>query len=254
MNILVANDDGIRADGLRFLVERLAREHRVYVTAPHTQRSASGHSITIIRSLGIREVPFDFAALALEVDGTPADCVKLGIHYLQQKEIPIDLVFSGINHGGNLGTDTLYSGTVGAAMEGAFLGFPAVAVSINSHFPDDFGYAAELASELCRNNGHKMTPGTVLNVNVPNLPKEEIKGIRLTRLGRREYEEAFREEEAENGVRRFRYTARPVFYENLPADIDVIAMQEGYATVTPLHYDLTEYRLIDEMKQWGIEK
>src|SRR5665648_822209 len=139
MNILVANDDGIRAEGIYQLVRALSSVADIYVCAHDVHRSASGHSISIGVSLKIEEVQFENAKLALEISGTPADCVKLGLKILDKKGIKIDMVFSGINHGGNLGTDTLYSGSVSAPIECAFNGTTALAVSVKAHFPQGFG-------------------------------------------------------------------------------------------------------------------
>ena len=254
MNILVTNDDGIRAEGLYKLVETLAEAADIYVSAPHIQRSASSHSISIAAPLSIQEVEFDNAKLALEITGTPADCVKLGLYVLSGRGVEIDMVFSGINHGANLGTDTLYSGTVSAAGEGCFCKKPSVAVSVNSHEAKHFELACELALNVCRKAPGRLNFPTVININVPNLPKSEIKGVKYTRLGNREYDESFKSFKTDSGVIQYQYTGEPVVYEGLPADIDVIAMQEGYATITPLHYDLTDYKLLEEIKNWRIDE
>ena len=133
MNILVANDDGIRARGLTELVRALSGEASVYVCAPDGQRSASGHGITVSKYITVKEEQVEGAEYALSTSGTPADCVKLGMKILSEKGVKIDMLFSGINHGGNLGTDVLYSGTVAAAMEGSICGVPSVAVSVDNH-------------------------------------------------------------------------------------------------------------------------
>ncbi len=252
MNILVSNDDGIGAEGIKQLVAALSKVANVFVSAPHTQRSASGHSITIGTPLRMKEVEFPNAALAFEITGTPADCVKLGTKLFRERGIELDMVFSGINHGGNLGTDTLYSGTVSAAIEGCICGLPAVAVSINDHFPDHFELACELAVRACENAFGKINSKTVLNINVPNLPKDKVKGVKITKLGAREYDEWFEPKKDESGEPVFYYSGTPVIYQGLPNDIDVISMQEGYASITPLHYDLTSYQLIEEVKTWGL--
>ena len=188
------------------------------------------------------------------MSGTPADCVKLGVKLLQKEGIKIDMVFSGINHGGNLGTDTLYSGTVSAALEGTICGIQSVAVSVNSHEVKTFEYAKILARKTCENVAGKLSTDIALNINVPNLPPEEVKGIKYARLGNREYKEFFSPIEEGSGYAKYRYTGDPVIYEGLPDTIDVIAMQGGYATITPLHRDLTDYNLLKEMEKWRIEK
>lgn len=254
MNILIANDDGIDARGIHELAEALSEVADVYVCAPDSQRSASGHGITVSKPITAEEAEFKGAKLAIKLSGTPADCVKLGIKILEKKGINIDMVYSGINHGGNLGTDTLYSGTVSAALEGTICGKPSVAVSVNSHTPENFGYACKLAKKAFEKVKGKLSPDTVLNINVPDLPEEEVKGLKYATLGNREYKEFFAPVETDDGKTQYRYNGDPVIYEGLPNTIDVIAMQEGYATITPLHRDLTDYKLMDEVKKWRIEE
>lgn len=254
MNILVTNDDGIQASGIRNLVKVLSQTAEIYVCAPHTQRSASGHGITVGKPIEVEGTDFEHAVKAYATTGTPADCVKIGTKILNDQGIKIDMVFSGINLGGNLGTDTLYSGTVSAAIEGSLCGIPSVAVSVNSHKASHFELACDLALGVCRNGFSKMSARTVLNINTPDLPKEEIKGVKYTRLGMREYKEWFRPKTGENGKTQYWYEGNPVVYEGLPDDIDVISMQDGYASITPLHYDLTDYELVDEIKKWRLEE
>lgn len=254
MNILVANDDGIQASGIRALVKALSQVADIYVCAPHTQRSAAGHGITVGKPIEVEPVEFEYAKKAYSITGTPADCVKIGTKILGKQDIRIDMVFSGINLGGNLGTDTLYSGTVSAAIEGSLCGIPSAAVSVNSHEATHFELACELALGVCINGFDKMSAKTVLNINTPDLPKEEIKGVKYTRLGAREYKESFRPQTGENGKTQYWYTGEPVIYEGLPDDIDVISMQDGYASITPLQYDMTDYTLVDEIKKWRLEE
>lgn len=253
MNILVANDDGIKAKGIFELVKALSIVADVYVCAPHVERSAAGHSITVREGLEAKEVPYENARLAFEINGTPADCVKLGVLLLKNRDIKVDMVFSGINHGGNLGTDTHYSGTVSAAIEGCICGIPAVAVSVNNHKPMNFEVAAEVAVQTFQKSVGKLDGKTVLNINLPDVPKEELKGIKVTTLGPREYENCFESKTIENGSSQFWYSGIPVIYNNLPENYDVIAVQNGYASITPLHYDFTNYELVEEVKSWGIE-
>jgi len=252
MNILVSNDDGIRSEGIYKLIEALSKEANIYVSAPHSERSASGHGISIARPIEVREIQVDNAKIALETTGTPADCVKIGLRMLEEKGINIDMVFAGINHGFNLGTDTLYSGTVAAAIEGCLCKKPSVAVSVGSHFPQHFDFACELAVKVLKNSYGKIDYKTAININTPNLPKSEIKGVKITKLGVREYKEWFRPEKLNNGTTQYWYNGKPVVYEGLKNDIDIIAMQEGYATITPLQYDLTNHALLEEIKDWEI--
>ena len=253
LNILVANDDGIQASGIRHLVDALSAVAKVYVCAPDSQRSAAGHGMSMNKPLGAVEVEYKNAEKAYAITGTPADCVKLGRNLLKKEGIEIDMVFSGINLGGNLGTDCIYSGTVAAAMEGHFYGYPSVAVSVDSHDAKYFDKACELAVSVVKNAYSKMKGDMMLNINTPDVPPEEIKGIKFTRMGRREYDEYFREVIDEKGSMQYWYGGDRIIYEGLPDDIDVIAHQDGYATITPLHFDMTAHDYIKEIKDWGIE-
>lgn len=251
MNILVSNDDGIKAQGIRELVNALSKVANVYVAAPEEERSASGHGITVRRGITIDEVEFENAVMALKLSGTPADCVKLGLRYLEVRDISIDMVYSGVNHGGNLGTDTLYSGTVAAAVEGVLCGKPAVAVSCNSHAPDNFDAACALAVDVLPFMESYIGNPIALNINTPNFPKKEIKGVKFTRLGVRGYQEWFNPKKGSDGVEEYWYHGYPVIYDSVNTDIDVIADQEGYASITPLQCDMTNYNEIENLKKWG---
>lgn len=254
VNILITNDDGIGASGIKSLAAALSRAADVYVCAPHTQRSAAGHGITVGKPIEVEETDFEHAVKAYSITGTPADCVKIGTKILLDIGVKVDMVFSGINLGGNLGTDTLYSGTVSAAIEGSLCGIPSVAVSVNSHTATHFELACELALAACKKGFEHMDAKTVLNINTPDLPKDEIKGVKYTRLGAREYQEWFRPKTGENGKTQYWYEGNPVIYEGLPDDIDVISMQDGYASITPLQYDMTNYDLIEKVRNWRLEK
>ena len=254
LNILVANDDGIQATGIRHLVDALATVANVYVCAPDSQRSAAGHGMSMSKPISAVEVEYENAEKAYAISGTPADCVKLGRSLLKKQGIEIDMVFSGINLGGNLGTDSIYSGTVAAAMEGHLYGYPSVAVSVDSHDAKYFEKACELAVSAVKNAYPKMKGDMILNINTPDVPADEIKGVKFTRMGRREYDEFFRETVDDNGKIQYWYGGDRIMYEGLPDDIDVIAHQDGYATITPLHFDMTAHDYIKEIKDWGIEK
>lgn len=253
LNILVANDDGIKAAGLRNLVDALSKVANVYVCAPDSQRSAMGHGISMNKPVYVEEVAYDNAQKAYAITGTPADCIKLGLTLLEKDDIKIDMVYSGINMGGNLGTDLIYSGTVAAAIEGALNGYPSVAVSVDSHEAKHFELACELAVSTCVNAWEKMSPDFILNINTPDLSKEEIKGVKYTRMGRREYYEQFEEKVDENGKVQYWYDGDRVIYEGLPDDIDVIANQNGYASISPIQFDMTGYNYLDRIKDWGIK-
>jgi len=251
MNILAVNDDGINAKGIYKLVEALSGVADVYVSAPHTQRSGNSHCISVGAPIEVKEVDFDNAKLAFETTGTPADCVKLGLKLLADKGIKIDMVFAGINHGCNLGTDTIYSGTVSAAAEGCFKKIPSVAVSVESHDAEHFEYACELAVGVLQKGYGKFDYSTVININTPNLPKDEIKGVKFVKLGPREYKETY--EVAEEGKPVYMYSGVPVYYERDFDDFDSIPVQNGYAVITPIQYDLTDYKVLEDIRNWRIE-
>ena len=253
MNILISNDDGIDALGLRTLVKVLGEnpENRVYVSAPDGQRSACGHGITMKSPIFVNDgLSVEGAVWAQSLSGTPADCVKYGIRRLKNEMgITIDLVISGINHGGNIGTDVFYSGTVSAAAEGVICGASAISLSIGEggFTEENFRNCAEFACRLCEKTIKQLKPGTLLNVNFPPLPPAEIRGIRVTRLGPREYDESFPLLENPRGQKYYWYSGEFVVYNDLPEDLDVMAHQAGYVTVTPLQLDLTDYGLRDSV-------
>ncbi len=249
MNILVSNDDGINAKGIHELVEELHKYADVYVSAPDGQRSASGHGITMSRGIEAIEASFENAKKAYAVTGSPADSVKLGVYLLEKEGINIDIVFTGINHGGNLGTDTHYSGTVSAAMEGLICGKPSFAVSVDNHNPVHLKPAAKLAAEILRKTGALLDNKTVLNINLPDLPQEELKEPVVTILGTREYTEDFVKYEKEGKIL-YRYGGTPAISKDLPDNADVIAVQNGHPSITPLHGDFTNYRLLQQVKDW----
>lgn len=252
MKILVANDDGIKAEGLNVLVKHLAKVGEVFVVAPDSQRSGASHSITMNKKLYFAEEKVDGATKAYSFTGTPADCVKLGLELLKNDGIEIDYVLSGINHGGNLGTDTLYSGTVGAAREGLINGKMSIAVSVNSHEPKHgFEYAAKLAADTVSKLEAVKRDEVIcmLNINAPDLPAEDIKGLKVTKLGIRDYADWFNPIACEDGKIEICYGGEPVSFDEESSGrcemADVIAMDLGYATITPLNYDLTCSKTLD---------
>lgn len=253
MNILVANDDGIQARGLQELVKALhmSPEVKVYVCAPDGQRSASGHGITVTVPVVLKEAFVEGAEKAYCCSGFPADCVKIGLKVFQSEGVEIDLVYSGINHGSNLGSDTLYSGTVSAAMEGAICGKPAIAISLCANEPKHF--------ESCRQVARDMIPAAlemlkdkkgILNVNVPDLPVSEIKGVVPASLGRRDYAEHFYPVIREDGSMECSYSGEAVIYDQLGISVDVGAYQQDYITVSPVQFDLTDYRKLPLLEQY----
>jgi 5'-nucleotidase len=255
MNILLSNDDGIRAEGIRRLADVLRELGDVYVFAPTEQMSCCGHGVSIKNIVTARDVRFPGTARAVAVNGTPADCMKVAFAMLGADGVGIDMVFSGVNMGGNLGTDTLYSGTIAAAMEAVLIGIPAVAASVDSHEPEHYETVLDLALRLGRLGPAKLRGNVIVSVNAPDLPPGEIKGVRVTRLGLREYDAWIREVSREDGVRTYKYAGSvPVYGRAMRSDEDVAAHRDGYATITPIGYDLTASGLTEEIKALGLER
>lgn len=246
MNILVVNDDGIKAPGIRALVDALSKVANVYVCAPDGQRSAKSHSITLGESVLVQHVEFPGAKAALQTSGTPADCTKIGLQFFAEEEIFIDMVYSGMNLGSNLGWDTLYSGTVGAAAEAAMSGVHAVAISVASHDATHFDAAGELAVKVMDKVYGKLDPSIVLNINVPDLPREDIKGVKVVPLGSRYYDDKFHQDEDE----RYSLSGNPADYSHVEHEVDVTAVHSDYATITPLQFDFTDRKSLDTIKGW----
>ncbi len=255
LNILVANDDGIEARGMRELVKALTEKVRadVYVFAPDGQRSAASHAITLRSPISVWQVPFEGAKEAFALDGTPADCVAVGLKMLRLKGIDVDVVFAGINHGSNVGTDTVYSGTVGAALEGSIQGVPSAAVSVDSHQATHFDYACDLAVDLINKTGGEWDSRVMININTPDLPADEIKGTCNTVLGEREYLNDV-QMKTEGEVTTFEYGGDPVLYESDDNHLDVIALENGYASISPIQKDMTAYNAGKMLEDWRIGK
>ncbi len=243
MKLLLSNDDGVRAEGLRVLAERLSEDaDKVTVVAPDRDRSGASNSLTLSRPLCPETMENGFHS----IDGTPTDCVYMGLSQLFQSEA--DLVIAGINHGANMGDDVLYSGTVAAATEGRFLGVPSIAVSLAGK--THFATAAEFVARLLRGyHSLDLPAGSILNINVPDLPYEEIRGIRLTRLGKRH---PAGEPEAvldPRGKQRYWIPAAGGTRDAGP-ETDFYAVAEGFISITPLHVDLTQNSARENLASW----
>ncbi|WP_353894403.1 5'/3'-nucleotidase SurE [Proteinivorax hydrogeniformans] len=249
MKILVTNDDGIYAKGIDALVNHLIdKGHDIYVVAPDRERSASGQAITLHHPLRTTKVLKWDKASAWAVDGTPTDCVKLGLSELIDEEV--DLVISGINLGPNLGTDVLYSGTVSAAIEGAVSGVPAIAVSLAGTEKLDFSYSAKIAchyAELMQKN--KVPKDTLVNINVPTEKEDKIKGIKYTTLGKVRYNNPFQKREDPRG-RPYYWLSGEVNQDISNEKSDVYAVSENYVSICPIHFDFTNYRLLEIIEKW----
>lgn len=251
MKILITNDDGIYAEGILCLANALNKIGNVVIAAPDRQRSATGHAITMHEPLRAKKVKLfekDFEAWA--ISGTPADCVKLAVESLMTSKP--DIIFSGINDSPNLGTDVLYSGTVSAAIEGAILGYPSVAVSLADFKNLNYEYAAEfccdIATKIIQN---KLPEDTVLNINIPNCPKEEIKGVDITTLGVRKYKNAFTERIDPRGDSYY-WLGGEIIKQKSIQGTDTHSIQNKNISITPIHFDLTKFELIDTIKEWKI--
>ncbi len=239
MKILLTNDDGIFADGILSLFDALRKIADVTLVAPDSERSAVGHGITIADPLRIKEFHRNGELAGHSCSGTPADCVKLAVNSLLDKAP--DLVVSGINAGPNLGTNLLYSGTVSGAMEGAILGLPSVAVSLASWISWDFGYAAEYTASFI---AEKMTrldlpKGAMLNINIPPLPKDKIMGERFTFQSKAAWCDSY-ERRVDPGRRIYYWLTGDDANATPEEGSDLKAVKEGFVSITPLSFDLTD--------------
>jgi 5'-nucleotidase len=244
MHILLSNDDGYSAEGLKALAHALQTHAEITVVAPEQNRSGASNSLTLDIPLRVNKAENGF----WKVNGTPTDCVHLAITGLLDREP--DMVFSGINHGSNLGDDVVYSGTVAAATEGRFLGLPAVAISLAASNPRHFDTAGRVAvSLLNRIRRYPLPPDTILNVNVPDRPWEELLGFQSCRLGQRH--------KAEPVIRSLDPRGREVYWvgaagpeQDAGLGTDFHAIRMGYVAVTPLQIDLTRYESLDPLARW----
>lgn len=251
--ILITNDDGIHAEGILALKSALDAIGDVCVVAPDRPRSACGHSITLHKPLRMDRVQLRDGSYGYATSGTPSDCVSLAV--LDLMKDGVDLVISGINLGPNLGWDLTYSGTVSAAMEAVIIGIPAIAVSVASHESDtSFDYAAEFTAYLANIVlAHGLPPDTLLNINTPNVPASNIKGIEITRQGRRRYAGKVEKRIDPNG-RAYYWLGGDMPSDELEDGTDIKAIADGMVSVTPVHLDLTGYPSLDEIRSWGIDK
>jgi 5'-nucleotidase len=245
MHFLISNDDGITARGIEVLSRRMSELGKVTIVAPDQDRSGASNSLTLDSPVRIREID----ERMFRVTGTPTDCVHIALTGLLESDP--DMVVSGINAGANLGDDVIYSGTVAAAMEGRFLGFPAIAVSlVFNDKPRYFETAAEAITLLVQRLREDPLPAdTILNINVPDLAWSEIGGFEVTRLGHRH--------RAEPTIRELDPRGRPMYWigpagaeQDAGPGTDFDAIRRGYISVTPIHVDLTRYQALDQVAGW----
>ena len=248
MHLLISNDDGITARGIQVLAGRMSELGKVTIVAPDQNRSGASNSLTLESPVRIRET----GKRTFSVSGTPTDCVHIALTGLLEKDP--DMVVSGINAGANLGDDVIYSGTVAAAMEGRFLGFPAIAVSlVFSERPEHFSTAAEAVAVLVERLRKDPLPAdTILNINVPDKPLQEIRGFEVTRLGHRH--------RAEPVVKTTDPRGKPMYWigpagpgQDAGPGTDFDAIRRGYISITPIHVDLTRYQALEQISGWVSE-
>jgi len=244
--ILISNDDGVHSEGLRVLTQKLKRIGRVVVVAPDQERSAASHALTLHRPLRIKKISKDIYA----VDGTPTDCINLGINQILRQRP--DIIVSGINHGPNLGDDMHYSGTVSAALEGGIMGVPSIAISVVSRENFHFEFASEFAVKLAKKIlSHGLPKGIILNVNVPNLPSSAIRGFKFTSQGKRNYGNIIVEKLDPRGKKYFWIGGEEVGFEDIP-NTDCWAIAKGNVSITPLRVDMTDRAALNVLKKWKL--
>ncbi len=249
--ILLSNDDGIWADGLKALYEGIKDLGDVWIVAPDTERSAAGHAITLSTPIRVKEIDYhNTGVTGYACSGTPADCVKLAVDAILPRKP--DIVISGINHGANLGVNVLYSGTVSAATEGMILDVPSIAISLTTLEKADYSYAKIISSKITRNVLKKGLPNeTLLNVNVPAIPENEIAGIKITKHGRSTYKEYFDKRiDPRNQVYYWLSGTKANIQEN--GDTDGEAIKQNFVSVTPIHYNLTDEENFGVISKWSL--
>jgi 5'-nucleotidase len=248
--ILLTNDDGIYAPGIFALYKELEKISRVIVVAPAGEQSAVGHAITLTDPLRVTKATRRGNFFGYAVSGTPADCVKIAIVSILKKKPA--LVVSGINLGGNLGINVIYSGTVSAATEGTMFDIPSIAVSLDTFEDPDFSPAAKFTRHLaCTVLKKKLPKGVLLNVNVPPLPQKKIKGVKITHQSKLTFKEKF-EKRIDPRKRTYYWMAGAVKPPLESRDADYQAVKEGYISITPVHYDMTAYEELDNLKNWNL--
>lgn len=251
MKILISNDDGIAANGIRALTEALSPNHDVYVVAPDRERSAAGHSLTLHTPLRVEELETKNGAKRTWVTtGTPGDCVKIAINAILSPEEQPDIVISGINHGPNLGSDILYSGTVSCAMEGAMMGIPSIAVSLASMHSEyeDFKYTAKFINALLQKlKNFDFPKKTLLNVNIPALDVDDIAGVAITELGSKMFTNTY-EKRVDPRGKVYYWMAGELTNEPSDANTDIAAVRNNKISITPVTYEMTKESVMTDLE------
>ncbi len=251
MKILISNDDGIAAQGIKALVTNLAAEHDVYVVAPDRERSAAGHSLTLHSPIRVEEIEAQFGAKRMWVtNGTPGDCVKIAIcALLKQEELP-NIVISGINHGPNLGRDILYSGTVSCALEAAMLDYPSIAVSLASMTPDPiyFDSTAKFVSRLLpKIKNMKFPKKTILNINAPALEEEDVAGVEITKLGTKMFTDSYDKRIDPRG-KVYYWMAGELTSKHEEDGTDIAAVRANRISITPVTFEMTNKEIMSDLE------
>lgn len=249
--ILITNDDGIFAPGIYALWEAMRKIGDVIVVAPDSEKSAVGHAITISNPIRIKKINGHGKFSGYAVNGTPADCVKIAVKAIMNNSP--DIVVSGINHGANVGSNIIYSGTVSAATEGTMLNIPSVAISLNSIKGGNFSPAQKISESIANlilKNG--LPAGVLLNVNVPNIPLDKILGYKVTRQGNIFFIDRFEKREDPRGQVYYWMTGE-IIDDDAHDDYDGQALKDNFVSVTPIHYQLTDEKFINQLKRWNFQ-
>jgi 5'-nucleotidase len=249
--ILVVNDDGITAPGIQYLISGVKDFAEVIVVAPHKAMSGMGHAITINSTLRLNKHENNWGVEAYSCSGTPVDCVKFGTKVVG-KGREFDLVVSGINHGTNSSINVIYSGTMSAAVEGSIEGIPSIGFSLDDHALDaDFSGCEDVIRKVVSSVlSNEMENGYSLNVNIPKVPKEEIKGIRVCRQAKAYWDEDFDKREDPFGGTYYWLTGRFI-YQDEGEDTDIWALRNNYVSIVPTQFDLTHYGAMEILKSWN---
>ena len=246
MNILLTNDDGIYAPGLKALYQELKSDFDVSIVAPESEMSAAGHSITLSNPLKIREIKKSGIFYGFAVKGTPADCVKIALQELLDKKP--DIILSGINLGSNTGINILYSGTVSAAIEGAFMGIPSVALSLDTRKDADFSFAAGFSRKVISYiSDNKINRHTALNVNIPAVPENRIKGVSLAKQSLSSHREKY-ERRVDPRDNIYYWLTGECSQDENEVETDTNLLMQNIITITPITYDLTCLNDLERMK------
>ncbi|RPI72138.1 MAG: 5'/3'-nucleotidase SurE [Desulfobacteraceae bacterium] len=247
MRLLLTNDDGIHAPGLRALVMELKPDFEIHVVAPDAEMSAVGHGVSLAYPLRVQAVQKQGTLFGHSISGTPADCVKIAVQELMKE--PPDLILSGINPGANVGVNVLYSGTVSAATEGAFLGIPSIALSLNARHNPDFTFAARFSRKIINYiKAQDLRTGTALNVNVPALPPEQIRGVVITKQSLGRFRDRY-ERRVDPRGHAYYWLAGEQPHEDRALDSDVRALNEHKISITPISFDLTCREEFERLKR-----